>query len=119
MPATSKNANSLLSGELIDTRNSEEHFQVSNEAPGNIMCQPIFGILRTPRPWDEHSNNDPPPGPASYAPLKRQTTPKSRHFEPPESKKSKLYSPMESVIGQILLRAVGEQAIPKFAVEDG
>lgn len=97
--ATSKSADSLSSGELLDTRNGGEHLHAPGEAPGSIMSQSIFGILRTPSPWDDHSN-DPPPEPAPSAPLKKPTTPRLRQVEAPESKESKLSSSMESVTGQ-------------------
>ena len=59
---TSKSADSLSSSELLE-RKSGAPFHTLEE-PG-IMSQSIFGILRSPSPWEEnHHGSDPPPEPA-------------------------------------------------------
>lgn len=63
---TSKSADSLCSSELLD-RKSGAPFHSMEESSG-IMSQSIFGILRSPSPWeDNHHGSDPPPEPAPSA----------------------------------------------------
>lgn len=60
---TSKSADSLCSTELLD-RKSGPPFHSMEETSG-IMSQSIFGILRSPSPWEDNQHgSDPPAEPA-------------------------------------------------------
>lgn len=69
---TSKSADSLSSSELLERKSGGTPFHSLEEtgSGGGIMSQSIFGILRSPSPWEDNQHgSDPPPEPApSLAP---------------------------------------------------
>lgn len=72
---TSKSADSLSSSELLDRKSANAYHPT--EETGGIMSQSIFGILRSPSPWEENNHgSDPPPEPApSLAPSAAKSKP--------------------------------------------
>ncbi|XP_046630882.1 tyrosine-protein kinase ABL1-like isoform X4 [Daphnia pulicaria] len=65
---TSKSADSLSSSELLERKSGGTPFHSMEETGGGgggIMSQSIFGILRSPSPWEDNQHgSDPPPEPA-------------------------------------------------------
>lgn len=62
---TSKSADSLSSSELLDRKSVNAYSYQPTEESGGIMSQSIFGILRSPSPWEENNHgSEPPPEPA-------------------------------------------------------